>query len=359
VKLVNADGDVVAIVVGDAAQHRAMVEFRRRRHHSRNDNRNDDDDVDDGGGYGCSVRKECRFCKLRLTAENLAPPPLPPLTPLSTLISADINVNVDVDDDNDDNDDNGVIGVLDDVAAVAAAATARAAAAFTEEQMNDIIDGSKLEEDSCPQKHPRVGPEYQAEIRRRNVVDEPSLPLPSSLLRVCNGADCVAARDTSCRRTHACGHDCGGVRGEAAEACLPCLHIQCVAAAATAATTAAATASAAAADGVDGGGVDDNGVVSHVIAKPLRGVDADSICAICYTDSVSAAPALVSDASALATLRFVSLCFVALCAHESEQIIHELIQRDPFLSHPHLRSLSLPLSLFSCLCAATCFTQRA
>ena len=42
---------------------------------------------------------------------------------------------------------------------------------------------------------------------------------------VCDAPACVRTLAEACTRTHACGHACGGVRGETT--CLPCLRCGC------------------------------------------------------------------------------------------------------------------------------------
>ena len=91
---------------------------------------------------------------------------------------------------------------------------------------------------------------------------------------VCGAEDCAARAATACRATLACGHACGGVRGEPERpravggGCPPCLDATCV-----------AVAAAAADDGAGGGG-------GGGVARPTR----DDYCAICYTEGLGAAP---------------------------------------------------------------------
>uniref|UniRef100_A0A8C8S2T9 RCR-type E3 ubiquitin transferase n=1 Tax=Pelusios castaneus TaxID=367368 RepID=A0A8C8S2T9_9SAUR len=80
----------------------------------------------------------------------------------------------------------------------------------------------------------------------------------SAVGSVCSDADCQEYAKIACSRTHPCGHPCGGVKNE--EHCLPCLH-----------------------------GCDKN-------ATALK-QDADDMCMICFTEALSAAPAIQLDCS--------------------------------------------------------------
>ncbi|XP_051464354.1 E3 ubiquitin-protein ligase MYCBP2 isoform X13 [Apus apus] len=80
----------------------------------------------------------------------------------------------------------------------------------------------------------------------------------SAVGSVCSDADCQEYAKIACSKTHACGHPCGGVKNE--EHCLPCLH-----------------------------GCDKN-------ATTLK-QDADDMCMICFTEALSAAPAIQLDCS--------------------------------------------------------------
>eukprot|EP00062_Callorhinchus_milii_P006572 gi/632947251/ref/XP_007888958.1/ PREDICTED: E3 ubiquitin-protein ligase MYCBP2 isoform X6 [Callorhinchus milii] len=80
----------------------------------------------------------------------------------------------------------------------------------------------------------------------------------SAVGSVCSDVDCQEYSKTACSRTHCCGHPCGGVKGE--DHCLPCLH-----------------------------GCDKN-------ATCLK-QDADDMCMICFTEALSAAPAVQLDCS--------------------------------------------------------------
>uniref|UniRef100_UPI00358FE14E E3 ubiquitin-protein ligase MYCBP2-like isoform X1 n=1 Tax=Myxine glutinosa TaxID=7769 RepID=UPI00358FE14E len=75
----------------------------------------------------------------------------------------------------------------------------------------------------------------------------------SSVGSVCTDPECKVYAHTACMRTHACGHPCGGVKNESS--CLPCLH---------------------------GCGKDASGLKQ----------DADDMCMICFTEALSAAPAV-------------------------------------------------------------------
>ncbi|XP_068123974.1 E3 ubiquitin-protein ligase MYCBP2 isoform X9 [Hyperolius riggenbachi] len=80
----------------------------------------------------------------------------------------------------------------------------------------------------------------------------------SAVGSVCSDADCQEYAKTACSKTHPCGHPCGGVKNE--DHCLPCLH-----------------------------GCDKN-------ATSLK-QDADDMCMICFTEALSAAPAIQLDCS--------------------------------------------------------------
>ncbi|KAM7178271.1 E3 ubiquitin-protein ligase MYCBP2 isoform 8-T8 [Macrochelys suwanniensis] len=80
----------------------------------------------------------------------------------------------------------------------------------------------------------------------------------SAVGSVCSDADCQEYAKIACSKTHPCGHPCGGVKNE--EYCLPCLH-----------------------------GCDKN-------ATTLK-QDADDMCMICFTEALSAAPAIQLDCS--------------------------------------------------------------
>ncbi|KAM9674291.1 E3 ubiquitin-protein ligase MYCBP2 isoform 11-T12 [Dama dama] len=80
----------------------------------------------------------------------------------------------------------------------------------------------------------------------------------SAVGSVCPDADCQEYAKIACSKTHPCGHPCGGVKNE--EHCLPCLH-----------------------------GCDKS-------ATTLK-QDADDMCMICFTEALSAAPAIQLDCS--------------------------------------------------------------
>ncbi|KAM9172750.1 E3 ubiquitin-protein ligase MYCBP2 isoform 15-T15 [Pangshura tecta] len=80
----------------------------------------------------------------------------------------------------------------------------------------------------------------------------------SAVGSVCSDADCQEYAKIACSKTHPCGHPCGGVKNE--EHCLPCLH-----------------------------GCDKN-------TTALK-QDADDMCMICFTEALSAAPAIQLDCS--------------------------------------------------------------
>ncbi|XP_021272790.1 E3 ubiquitin-protein ligase MYCBP2 isoform X13 [Numida meleagris] len=80
----------------------------------------------------------------------------------------------------------------------------------------------------------------------------------SAVGSVCSDTDCQEYAKIACSKTHPCGHPCGGVKNE--EHCLPCLH-----------------------------GCDKN-------ASTLK-QDADDMCMICFTEALSAAPAIQLDCS--------------------------------------------------------------
>ncbi|XP_075774972.1 E3 ubiquitin-protein ligase MYCBP2 isoform X15 [Pelodiscus sinensis] len=80
----------------------------------------------------------------------------------------------------------------------------------------------------------------------------------SAVGSVCSDVDCQEYAKVACSKTHPCGHPCGGVKNE--EHCLPCLH-----------------------------GCDKN-------ATTLK-QDADDMCMICFTEALSAAPAIQLECS--------------------------------------------------------------
>ncbi|XP_065149137.1 E3 ubiquitin-protein ligase MYCBP2 isoform X14 [Paramisgurnus dabryanus] len=80
----------------------------------------------------------------------------------------------------------------------------------------------------------------------------------SAVGSVCSDQDCQEYAKLACSKTHPCGHPCGGVKNE--ETCLPCLH-----------------------------GCDKS-------AACLK-QDADDMCMICFTEALSAAPAIQLDCS--------------------------------------------------------------
>ncbi|KAM4795152.1 LOW QUALITY PROTEIN: E3 ubiquitin-protein ligase MYCBP2 [Rhinophrynus dorsalis] len=80
----------------------------------------------------------------------------------------------------------------------------------------------------------------------------------SAVGSVCTDSDCQEYAKIACSKTHSCGHPCGGVKNE--DHCLPCLH-----------------------------GCDKN-------ATSLK-QDADDMCMICFTEALSAAPAIQLDCS--------------------------------------------------------------
>ncbi|XP_035248710.1 E3 ubiquitin-protein ligase MYCBP2 isoform X4 [Anguilla anguilla] len=80
----------------------------------------------------------------------------------------------------------------------------------------------------------------------------------SAVGSVCSDPDCQEYAKLACSKTHACGHPCGGVKNE--DHCLPCLH------------------------GCDR---------SSTCLKQ----DADDMCMICFTEALSAAPAVQLDCS--------------------------------------------------------------
>ncbi|XP_053161485.1 E3 ubiquitin-protein ligase MYCBP2 isoform X13 [Hemicordylus capensis] len=80
----------------------------------------------------------------------------------------------------------------------------------------------------------------------------------SAVGSVCSDTDCQEYAKIACSKTHPCGHPCGGVKNE--EHCLPCLH------------------------GCD---------KSTTTLKQ----DADDMCMICFTEALSAAPAIQLDCS--------------------------------------------------------------
>ncbi|XP_039221607.1 E3 ubiquitin-protein ligase MYCBP2 isoform X13 [Crotalus tigris] len=81
----------------------------------------------------------------------------------------------------------------------------------------------------------------------------------SAVGSVCSDADCQEYAKLACSKTHPCGHPCGGVRNEGQ--CLPCLH-----------------------------GCDKSTTTA------LK-QDADDMCMICFTEALSAAPAIQLDCS--------------------------------------------------------------
>ncbi|XP_069614194.1 E3 ubiquitin-protein ligase MYCBP2 isoform X15 [Ranitomeya imitator] len=80
----------------------------------------------------------------------------------------------------------------------------------------------------------------------------------SAVGSVCSDADCQEYAKSACGKTHPCGHPCGGVKNE--DHCLPCLH-----------------------------GCDKS-------ATSLK-QDADDMCMVCFTEALSAAPAIQLDCS--------------------------------------------------------------
>ncbi|XP_056320942.1 E3 ubiquitin-protein ligase MYCBP2 isoform X8 [Danio aesculapii] len=80
----------------------------------------------------------------------------------------------------------------------------------------------------------------------------------SAVGSVCSDQDCQEYAKLACSKTHPCGHPCGGVKNE--DLCLPCLH-----------------------------GCDKT-------AACLK-QDADDMCMICFTEALSAAPAIQLDCS--------------------------------------------------------------
>ncbi|XP_064413761.1 E3 ubiquitin-protein ligase MYCBP2 isoform X3 [Latimeria chalumnae] len=80
----------------------------------------------------------------------------------------------------------------------------------------------------------------------------------SAVGSVCSDPDCQEYAKAACSKTHPCGHICGGVKNE--EQCLPCLH-----------------------------GCDKS-------TSSLK-QDADDMCMICFTEALSAAPAVQLDCS--------------------------------------------------------------
>ncbi|XP_042586717.1 E3 ubiquitin-protein ligase MYCBP2 isoform X12 [Cyprinus carpio] len=80
----------------------------------------------------------------------------------------------------------------------------------------------------------------------------------SAVGSVCSDQDCQEYAKLACSKTHPCGHPCGGVKNE--ELCLPCLH-----------------------------GCDKTAVCLKQ--------DADDMCMICFTEALSAAPAIQLDCS--------------------------------------------------------------
>ncbi|XP_061486034.1 E3 ubiquitin-protein ligase MYCBP2 isoform X14 [Rhineura floridana] len=80
----------------------------------------------------------------------------------------------------------------------------------------------------------------------------------SAVGSVCSDADCQEYAKIACSKTHPCGHPCGGVKNE--EHCLPCLH-------------------------------------SCDKSTTTLKQDADDMCMICFTEALSAAPAIQLDCS--------------------------------------------------------------
>lgn len=76
-----------------------------------------------------------------------------------------------------------------------------------------------------------------------------------AISNVCSDPDCQAFAENACTKTLSCGHLCGGIKNE--ESCLPCLH-RCRA--------------------------DDQELLKQ---------DADDMCMICFTEALSAAPAVL------------------------------------------------------------------
>lgn len=90
------------------------------------------------------------------------------------------------------------------------------------------------------------------------------VPAPPALLNVCNSAECLEKRASSCEKTLACGHNCCGIRGE--RQCLPCLEEECS---------------------------------FHKVADP--GVTADDYCNICFTEGERTLSMMYTRASAVCT----------------------------------------------------------
>jgi hypothetical protein len=53
----------------------------------------------------------------------------------------------------------------------------------------------------------------------------PVAGVPTSI-PCCDSEECTEKLKLSCKRTHTCGHGCGGIDGE--KQCLPCLQHECV-----------------------------------------------------------------------------------------------------------------------------------
>ncbi|XP_067299419.1 E3 ubiquitin-protein ligase MYCBP2 isoform X16 [Pseudorasbora parva] len=80
----------------------------------------------------------------------------------------------------------------------------------------------------------------------------------SAVGSVCSDQDCQEYAKLACSKTHPCGHPCGGVKNE--ELCLPCLH-------------------------------------GCFKTEACLKQDADDMCMICFTEALSAAPAIQLDCS--------------------------------------------------------------
>ena len=55
---------------------------------------------------------------------------------------------------------------------------------------------------------------------------EPSISPDEAFRDVCRKPDCIALMQKSCNKTHPCGHNCKGFRGESQ--CLPCIDRGCI-----------------------------------------------------------------------------------------------------------------------------------
>ncbi|XP_067264969.1 E3 ubiquitin-protein ligase MYCBP2 isoform X19 [Chanodichthys erythropterus] len=86
----------------------------------------------------------------------------------------------------------------------------------------------------------------------------------SAVGSVCSDQDCQEYAKLACSKTHPCGHPCGGVKNE--ELCLPCLH-------------------------------------GCFKTEACLKQDADDMCMICFTEALSAAPAIQLDCSHVFHLR--------------------------------------------------------